>query len=285
MSEPVLMPEVDAALRRAVASRDGATAPARRRPWWTRRAGMLAIGAVVVSGSAVATTGVWQPTLGDPKHGGQPRAARTGVPASQLASLEVLRRPQSDVDRGPLVRAALARLTRGSINGVHVDAIRVVFRTPREIAVLIPAERVGPSAHPIRHALCLMSSSYNTARTIPITRHGRPATWRIPAGFTSWGMHCASTEDLRTTGIETGTTPDDRGGLVVDGRPARMLQHRIALVPDGVARVRVNLRGARTVTVPVKDNIYRYTITDSPAAMGTVWFAADGRRIDHRRRP
>lgn len=283
MSDLVVLPEVEAALMRAVAMR-GAAPRARRRPWWTRRAGMLAIGAVVVSGSAVATTGVWQPTLGDPQHGGQPRAAGAGVPASQLAMLGVLRRPQADADRGPLVRAALRRLTRGSIDGVHVDAIRVVFRTPREIAVLIPAERVGPTAHPIRDALCLMSSSYNKARAIPITQHGRPATWRIPAGFTSWGMHCASTEDLRSTGIETGTTPDDSGGLVVDGHPGRLVQHRIALVPDGVARVRVNLRGARTVTAPVKDNIYRYTITDSPAFMGTVWLDAAGRRIDHRRR-
>ncbi|MCU1676175.1 MAG: hypothetical protein JWM93_933 [Frankiales bacterium] len=54
---------------------------------------------------------------------------------------------------------------------------------------------------------------------------------------------------------------------------------------DGVARVTVRLRHGRSVTVPVRDNVYRYTIHDSPASMGTIWLDAAGRRIDHRKRP
>lgn len=259
----LVMPEVEAALMRAVAARGGAV-PARRhrRPWWTRRAGILAIGAVVVSGSAVATTGIWQPTLGDPEHGGQPRAAGAGVPEAQRRMLSVLRRPQTDADRGPLVRAALRRLDRAAIDGVHVDGIRVLFRTPREIAVLVPAERVGPEGFRLRHVLCLMSSSHP---------------------FGGWGMACGDAEQLRTTGIQVGTSPSAAQAYTVTDRPGPTVRE-IALVPDGVARVTVRLRHGRSVTVPVRDNIYKYVIHESPAMMGTIWLDAAGRRIDHRRR-
>jgi hypothetical protein len=256
----MLMPEVHDALARAVAARGAARA--RRKPWWTRRAGLLAIGAVVVSGSAVATTGVWQPTLGDPEHGGQPRAAGAGVPASQRALLGVLRRPQTDADRGPLVRAALRRLDRAAVNGVHVDGIRVVFRTSREIAVLVPAERAGPKGFATRHVLCLMSSSYD---------------------FRGWGMSCGDVDQLRSRGIQTGTSPSAPQAFTTTDRPGPSVRE-IAVVPDGVARVTVRLRHGRSVTVPVKDNIYKYVIHESPAMMGTVWLDASGHRIDHRRR-
>jgi hypothetical protein len=255
-----LMPEVHDALARAVAARGAARA--RRKPWWTRRAGLLAIGAVVVSGSAVATTGVWQPTLGDPQHGGQPRAAGAGVPTAQLQSLAVLRRPQTAADRGPLVRAALRRLDRASINGIHVDGIRVLFRTPREIAVLVPAERVGPKGYALRHVLCLMSSSYD---------------------FRGWGMSCGDVDQLRSTGIQTGTSPSAPQTYTATDRPGPTVRE-IALVPDGVARVTVRLRHGRSVTVPVHDNTYKYVIHESPAMMGTIWYDAAGQRIDHRRR-
>jgi hypothetical protein len=68
-------------------------------------------------------------------------------------------------------------------------------------------------------------------------------------------------------------------------RPNFGVQNRITLVPDGVASVTVRLRHSRTVTVPVRNNVYRYTIHDSPAFMGTVWYDAQGRRIDHRQHP
>jgi hypothetical protein len=275
----MLMPEVHEALRRAVAARGRVRRPRRR------RLGLLAVGAVVVSGSAVATTGVWQPTLGNPDHGAQPRAAGVGVPAEQLALLGVLRRPQTAADRGPLVRAALRSLDRGTINGIHVDAIRVLFHTPREIAVLIPAERFGPRGHTTRHGLCLMSSSYATARDIPITQHGKPATWHVPAGFNGWGMHCGTTEDLRTTGLEVSTTPDDSGGLMTSERDAHTIPLRhVTLVPDAVASARIRLRGNRHTTARVHDNTYRYTSIGLNPFWGAAWFDASGRKIDHRRR-
>jgi hypothetical protein len=283
-----LMPEIHDALARAVATR------ANRRRWWhpSRRGGLLAIGAIIVSGTAVAATTGWQPILGSPDRGTPPLAAKAGVPADQLAALAILRRPQTDADRGPLVQSALRVLTRQTINGIHTDAIRVIFHGPRQLAVLIPAERVGhpvkgvPSSKTIqRHALCLMSTSYQQARTWKFTQHGKPKTIHRPAGYPGWSMSCGGLDMLRTTGLQTGTSPQPSGGLIVNGRPAHLTINRVTLVPDGVARVTVRLRHGRSITVPVRDNVYRYTIRDSPASMGTIWFDAAGRRIDHRKRP
>src|SRR3954469_19952333 len=87
----------------------GDTAPAPHR--WRRRrfcrVGLFALGAAIVSGTAAAATGGWHPLLGSPDRGPRPHPARADVPADQLAALAILRRPQTDVDRGPLVRQAL----------------------------------------------------------------------------------------------------------------------------------------------------------------------------------
>jgi hypothetical protein len=243
---------------------------------------------VIVSGTALAATtgGGWYPTLGSPDRGTPPIAAGASVPADQLAALSILRRPQIAADRGPRVRQALTFLDRRIINGIHTDAIRVIFQTPREIAILVPAERFGPQSHPeslVRHGLCLMSASKSAARTMTVTRHGKPTKIRFPAGFAGWGSSCGDLETLRTSGIATGTSPDPSGGLIINGYPRHPTLRRVVLVPDGVARVTVRLRHGRSVTVPVRDNVYRYTTTESPASMGAMWFDADGKRIDHRR--
>jgi hypothetical protein len=275
-----LMPEIHDALARAVATRSG------RRRWWhpSRRAGLLALGAIIVSGTAVAATGGWHPILGS-DHGTPPLAANAGVPADQLAALAILRRPQTDTDRGPLVQSALRVLSRHMINGIHTDAIRVIFHGPRELTVLVPAERIGHRVKGVaasktiqRDVLCLMSASSPDARTWTVTQRGKPKTIRVPAGYTGWGMTCGGLDMLRTTGIQTGTSPGP-------GLPKLPAVRRVTLVPDGVARVTVRLRHRRSVTVPVRDNVYHYTTNESPAYMGTIWFDAAGHRIDHRKHP
>jgi hypothetical protein len=284
---PVLLDEVPpretvARLEEMYANADGvAAAPTRvgRGPVRRHRARWLALiaaGGVVAGGTALAATGAWHPVLGSPDRGPQPLAARAGVPADQLAALAILRRPQTDADRGPLVQSALKALSREFINGIHTDAIRVVHHGPREVVVLIPAERVGPHGkgqrvHAERNDLCLMSGAYQKASTV--------GTLRFPAGY-SWGMACGGMDRVGSTGLETGY-----GGRIVGrGKFAEVTSHRVTLVPDGVARVTVRLRGGRSVTVPVVDNVYSYTIHGSPAYLGTTWLGADGRRIAHHER-
>jgi|GEM_PF-6187162 len=266
-----------------------AAGPGHRRRWRpSRRIGLLAIGGVIISGTAVAaTTGGWRPLLGS-ADSPRPLAANGGVPTDHLVALAVLRRPQTEIDRGPLVQQALRKLDRQMINGIHTDAIRVISHGPREVTVLIPAERVGRPIRGVasatsvqRDVLYVMSASYQNARTWRITSGAKAKTIRFPAGFNSWGATYGTLETLRTTGIQTGTSPDGSGGLVLDGHPERITNRQVTLVPDGVARVKVRLRGGRSVTVPVRNNVYRYTIRGISANLGTVWFDAAGRRIDH----
>jgi hypothetical protein len=241
---------------------------------------------VIVSGTAVAATSSgWRPLLGSSDRP-RPLPATSTVPADQLAALAVLRRPQNDTDRGPLVQAALRKLDRRSVNGIHTDAIRVISHGPREVTVLIPVERFGHSLPGVsasttgqRDVLYLMSGSYQNARNVTITTAGKPKTVRFPAGY-DWGGSLGTLDTLRSTGIQTGTGP-----VVPDGRPEQVTNRIVTLVPDRVARVKVRLRGGRSVTVPVENNIYRYTIHGVSANLGTIWFDAAGQPIDHRKRP
>ncbi|WP_354697195.1 hypothetical protein DSM112329_02823 [Paraconexibacter sp. AEG42_29] len=282
-----------ARLQAAYAEEDSAT-PSRatggqrqggRRP--SRRTGLLAIGLVVISGTAVAaSTGGWDPQLGTPGRGDRPRAAATPVPAEQLAALAVLRRPQTDRDRGPLVRIALRSLDRSLANGVHVEAIRVIDQGRRSATILIPAERTGPyepryANLAARDVLCLHTVAFVAPTTV--TAGGRRR--RVGGGYGGGGT-CGTTSTLRTTGIRAGA--GDNAGRVMTG-PVDYehgpLTHYATLVPDGVAKVTINLRRGRTVTVPVRDNVYRFAVPGIQSQLGTIWYDAAGTRIDHRARP
>lgn len=255
-----LIPEVHDALARAVAA--PRPTPRRwRRP--SRRAGLLAVGAVVVTGSAVAASTGWHPVLG---HGerDRPRAAQTGVPAAQVAALSVLRREQTAADRGPQAQALLRLLTRQEINGVHTDAIRTLRRSGDAYVMLVPVERVGrhdqgyPSSVQ-RHVLCVfygyLPAPLGTAKV-----HGQ-----------AWGQTCGGLDQLKTTGIG-GITHGSNGWATG------------ALVPDGVARVIVCLRHHRTVTAAVHDNYYEVnTGNETAPGWGVRWLDAHGNTIEHQR--
>jgi len=251
------MPEVHDALARAVATR-----PARR-PWWhpSRRAGLLAVGALIATGSAVAGTGAWNPILGD-DHRGHPEAARGPIPSAQLAALGVLRRAQVDGDRGRDVEAILRLLARGEINGIHTDGVRVLRRRRDGVTIVVPAERVGrhDKGHPSsirRNVLCVLSG---------VRSSGTNHTFR---GFSA-GQVCGDVRQLRTTGIGASVNTD-RGFLAG------------ALVPDGVVRVVISLRRHRKVTATVRDNYYEVnTGREIAPAWGVRWLDADGRKIEHR---
>ena len=201
-----VMPEIHDALARAVRRRRG-------RQWL--RAGIAVAGIAVISGTAVAATGTWRPQLGADHRGPRPLASARSVPSEQLHMLAVLRRPQTDRDRGPLVEQALKGMSRDFINGIHTDAIRVLFQNRREIVVLVPVRRNGSLHHepgPQRDALCLMSSSYADARTFTYRQKGPVRRERRPAGFVNgWSVNCGDTRSLRHSGVQGGTSPDPLG--------------------------------------------------------------------------
>jgi hypothetical protein len=265
-----LMPEVHDALALAVSARGE-----RRRSWRpSRRVGLLAVGAVIATGSAVAATGGWHPVLGD-DHRGHPQVAHAAIPGDQTAAIAVLRRAQTDADRTPDVRAVLRMLGRGEINGVHTDGIRLL-RTRRDgVTVLVPTERVGrhDMGHPSsirRDVLCVMTSVRVASRAPTVVgRDGRSRTVRTAGGGT--GQSCGDIDELRTTGI---------GGAMASGHGFFVNR----LVPDGVARVVIRLRRHRTITVPVHDNLYEVNTGDElPPGWGVRWLDANGKKIEHRR--
>jgi hypothetical protein len=255
-----LIPEVHDALTRAVATGH------RTAPRWSpaRRTLLLAAGAIVISGSAIAATGGWHPILGD-DHRGHPQPAKTSVPADQLAALAVLRRDQTAADRSADVRRILRLLPRSEINGVHVDAIRLLRQRSDGATVLIPTERegrhdTGYRSSLLRRVLCVLTSVNRT-----------PKPGQIPVGFSAGGT-CGNVSQLRITGIVA--TVGSGHGYILGG-----------LVPDGVIRVAIRLRHHRLINAPVHDNYYEVNTGDEVAPGWPVrWIDAHGRTITHNRK-
>ncbi len=269
-----LIPELHDALARAVAVPHAG----RQRRWRpSRRAGLLALGAVVVTGSAVAATTGWHPVLGSNERD-RPREANTSVPAAQIAALGVLRREQTDADRGPQVQSVLRLLMRQEINGIHTDAIRILRRHRNLVTMLVPVERVGgrDAGHPSslqRHALCVFYGVQNAPPTTTVNDHGKTRTIPNIPGLSA-GQVCGDLDKLKTTGIGAATRTDNGRQWLTS-----------ALVPDGVARVIVRLRQHRKVTAAVHDNYYEVNTGDEIApAWGVRWLDAQGNTIDHRSR-
>jgi hypothetical protein len=159
---------------------------------------------------------------------------------------------------------------------VHTDGIRVLRARRDGATILVPTERVGrhDKGYPSsirRDVLCVMTGMRLTVRTATVTdRHGQRKTVRTPGGL-AVGEVCGGLDELRTTGI--GGSMASGQGFVAYG-----------LVPDGVARVVIRLRHHRTLTAPVRDNLYEVnTGRELAPGWGERWLDASGNRIEHRR--
>ncbi len=210
------------------------------------RLGLMTSAAVVsVGGAAVAGTALWGPVLGF-EDGNRPTATSSPVPATQQALLGVLRRDQTNADRGAVPREALTRLSKQYV-GVRVADVRLLRETASGAAlVLIPVaetRREGATPQPTqRDGLCVLARE--TAR--------------------SEAEACFGTEDVRR-GAATGAI----------GRLAW------GLVPDGVARVVVHVRGGDgTSVLDVADNAFTAdAATVDPARPDVIWLDGDGRAV------
>jgi hypothetical protein len=223
-----------------------------RRRRRARIAVIVTVALLALVGASIATgTFLWQPQLGQDFQG-HPTASASEVPAAQLALLGVLRRPQTDSDRGMEGRYAASWLGT-SFRGVRTNSIRVLTNG----AVLISAER-GPSGD---DSLCLFlrdtEAGGMSCFTTDQLRRGLAALIRIPAP------------------AQPGASP---GSL-----PARVT----GIVPDGVAAVRFG-----TTTVQVEDNAYDARLEPGVTPRGTPldsngnpWSDADGERAIPGRAP
>ncbi|HEX8122202.1 MAG TPA: hypothetical protein VF549_13150 [Solirubrobacteraceae bacterium] len=218
----------------AAAERHARRAARRRRQ--TRLAGVLAIALLGLTGAAAATgTLFWQPELGNESQG-HATASPADVPSAQRDVLAVLRRPQTDADRGAAARYAVSWVGK-DFHGVRTNSVRVLSNG----AVLFSAER-GPAGE---DSLCLFLADKEAG-----------------------GITCTDTDRLRRDGfaIITMPAPDTKyqtknGTLVLrEGQPVPVPGSAppspqpvrvTGVVPDGVAAVRF---GQTAVTV--RDNAY-----------------------------
>jgi hypothetical protein len=141
----------------------GGRARARRRrrlPWLTRP---IAVGLalVAVGGTAFAAVAIWTPLLGNQQYGYNPGASTSAPPQDELNALAVLRRPQTDADRGALTQAALTYINDYT-SGVRTAYVRLLATVDGVAYVLVPVEQrdggTAPGAvttPPIENALCL----------------------------------------------------------------------------------------------------------------------------------
>jgi hypothetical protein len=178
--------------------------PSRRRrrwPWLTRP---VAVGLTLAAfaGTAFAAVAIWTPLLGNPQYGYNPGAATSAPPADQLAALAVLRRPQTDADRGALSAAALTYINDYT-KGVRTAYVRLLGTVGSEAFVLVPVEErdaaapggTAPTASPpLANALCVYAA--NASAT-----HEAVACWSL-------SQVLAATAWAQVDGLLFGLAPD-----------------------------------------------------------------------------
>ncbi len=258
MSRQPLMPEVLDGLTAAVARRR------LRRRWMLPR--VLGTGLVVlaIGGTAVAAVAPevpWNPFGGDP----DPPVTLEPPPADQIGTLAVLRRPQTDADRSPLVTAYLKRYRQANVRLGYIRFLREVEVGPmivsgsrrygavrRASLFLIPQDTrrvkgLPPGMAPQEFCLAAISDSWPEGAPPPNfpPRQGRDGRLLVPerpadlVDRVTGGGACGSSHVVRMKGLNSGIWGRVNG-----------------IVPDGVAAVRATTRDGQTVTGRVVNNAY-----------------------------
>ena len=196
-----------------------------------------------------------RPGSGAPRSGSAlkaaPHATADAPPADQLKLLSVLRRPQTDADRGPRALQTLQGLS-DQVEGVRTGSVRLLAQGTDRV-VLVPVARfnlVGPEP----------------GADLPQSVKDRLAPQRD--GLCLWALDSDSaSEDCYTTAeVRAG-----RAHSYFNGRAAW-------LVPDGVAAVRVRYAGGVTREAPVHGNFAVYGAPSSYWQQATLLDAA-GRTV------
>ena len=238
---------VDAARRRRDARLRNRLARFLRAP--RRRGAAIAIAALVVGvPAAAATVGKWDP-FDDP--GGKsrfeaPSRSDKAIDPELTATLGVLRRPQTDPDRGAAASKAAKGFRLPGYRGVKLDGIRLVDRE-RGI-VLVPFER----------------------SPVPTDASGKPLPGFDPATYTNVVCIFQQTADS-FAGVGCHSADKIKSGRALSSGSGTVT----GLVPDGVDRV-VLRRGDEGAEVPVRDNFFA---ADAEQPTVVEWLGPDGEAV------
>ncbi len=260
-------------------------------------AGGLVLAALLTGGVAYATEGLWSPIMGDDDRG-RPVASGAPLSAQLVERFAVWRREQSESDRGLGSLKAL-RWQSGGL-AIQTGGVRRVGSAPGGEAIV-----VIPFAHAVKsegvdgatRQICLWVEDPSEAggmgcagteraarygvELITVQAHLRSSGSAQTAQRDKDGSYArvpADPHELRRVRKPMrdqphGTTlPPHLGVVAVSG-----LAHWAALVPDGVARVRVGPRG-HEVTARVRDNLAQLT-TQERYLQPVVWLDAAGNDI------
>jgi len=228
----VLREQRAAAQQQPAAAARPERAPLRGRPWRVRVTRPLAVGIALVAVSGAATArSLWLAPAGNPVYGFNPRLASSAPPAAQLDALAVLRRAQTDADRGPGVAVALNDINNLT-SGVRSDYVRVLERTAGGPVVLVPVEHRDAG--------------------------GTAAATQVALADALCVYHPFSGATAQNNAIQCWSTAQVLGGraaAVIDGRA-------YGLAPDGVSSVIISVGGQRE-SATVTGNFF-----DVPAPAG-----------------
>lgn len=225
----------------------------RRRPSWGRRL----VPAVVALAIVAVLLVLLPPRPGTPSPSDErvatPSAAATTAPRDDRRLPPASRRPvPSDL------LAALAILRRPPNAADRSPDVRQLLRT-------VPASEVrGVYMDAVR---VLAQRARGLTLLVPMERTPLPAKREglcvLSALSDGSGMTCGTLADLHKHGY-----------IGWPGPP-------LGLVPDGVASVKLRVRGGRTITAPVHDNVYAVD-EDVFAIQPPVWLDVNGRVIPKR---
>ena len=236
-----------------------APAVARRRRWMTPRTAAVLLVALAVSVPALAATTPWRPILGRPELRDTPAGtSNSPVPNDASALLAVLRRPQTDADRGPIAQKLLRNVGQ-QFRGVRLRSVRLVTLSPGHHALVLSTEGVGQ----------VPGVTKGTSNPVCLV-------------FTAGGL-CGGARSLRTSGILMTGGPNVRG-LVPDGVAKVVLRFAAgrSVGTDVHANV-FSITGApttaRTVPGPPGSGVRRTPPLVTSAPFTVQWLDADGRAI------
>jgi hypothetical protein len=221
----------------------------------SRRGPAVVLAALLIGvPAATATVGGWDPfdDAGRNPRIPAPSAGQRSAAPALIGTLGVLRREQTDADRGvDAEEAARAYSASAGYQGAQLKSVRLL--DAQRGIVLIPFERGA----------------------VPLDAQGRPSRAFPPETYMNVACLFEHTAD-GFAGIGCHTAQKIRLGRAISSGSDRVT----GLVPDGVDRVRL-VRGDTTTEAPVQNNLFVAEGTEPP--LQVEWLRDDGsliRQID-----
>ncbi|MDO9353652.1 MAG: hypothetical protein Q7T55_08150 [Solirubrobacteraceae bacterium] len=301
-----LLPGLEAELLGAARRTDPSSAPVRARPprrgRHHRRFGLYSVVAfLALSGGAYAARGLWQPVLGNDVTG-RPAASYDAPPREQLDVLGVLRRPQTDADRGIASSAALRgfRPADGDVRTGWVRRLTTLANGSAVVLIPVDQRRGDDTAYAKRDDAQLCLAVVPTRGEMPAPQCTPTSGLLVGEGLTTevWDPLTPQQERDRAAAIRraerAGDLPrvtDPNASVAVSEKVAGQIEratyasrpkggpYSVSLVPDVVHSVRFVNTPGQPVRL-VRDNLVVQHARPGEYPSMTSWIDVNGRTLN-----